>query len=156
LGEESVTEYPHEPTPLDDPSVHLSSNRTALSLERTRLSIERTLMSVIRTSLSLISFGFTIFQVFNKLVQKEHPGDAVRNFGATLILLGIVLLILGLVGHVQQFHDLRRRRDELHDLGLVAHGPQYRMSPIALIAFLLLILGFVAIAGMMLHEGPLS
>ena len=31
------------------------------------MSADRTLMSVIRTSLSLISFGFTIFQVFEKL-----------------------------------------------------------------------------------------
>lgn len=150
-----MTQDPDDASPLDDPSVRLSSNRTALSLERTRFSIERTLMSVIRTSLSLISFGFTIYQVFNKLIQREHPGDAVRNFGSTLILLGIMLLLLGLTAHVQQFRDLRRRRDELHRMRLLAHGPQYRVSPIALVALLLLILAFVAVAGMMLHEGPL-
>ena len=32
-----------------------------------RMSAEHSLMSVIRTSLSLISFGFTIFQIFQKL-----------------------------------------------------------------------------------------
>ena len=48
-------------------SVELSSRRTGMSFQRTRMSADRTLMSVIRTSLSLISFGFTIFQVFEKL-----------------------------------------------------------------------------------------
>ena len=38
-----------------------------MSFQRTRMSADRTLMSVMRTSLSLISFGFTIFQVFQKL-----------------------------------------------------------------------------------------
>ena len=56
----------------DEISVELSSRRTGMSFQRTRMSADRTLMSVIRTSLSLISFGFTIFQVFEKL---RDPGD---------------------------------------------------------------------------------
>ena len=51
----------------DKVSVELSSRRTGMSFQRTRMSADRTLMSVIRTSLSLISFGFTIFQFFEKL-----------------------------------------------------------------------------------------
>ena len=46
--------------------------RTGMSFQRTRMSADRTLMSVIRTSLSLISFGFTIFQVFQKLQGGRH------------------------------------------------------------------------------------
>ena len=42
-----------------------------MSFQRTRLSADRTLMSVIRTALSLISFGFTIYQVFQKLQGEE-------------------------------------------------------------------------------------
>ena len=48
-------------------SDELSARRTGMSFQRTRMSADRTLMSVIRTSLSLISFGFTIFQVFERL-----------------------------------------------------------------------------------------
>ncbi len=48
-------------------SVELAARRTGMSFQRTRMSADRTLMSVIRTSLALISFGFTIFQVFQKL-----------------------------------------------------------------------------------------
>ena len=48
-------------------STELASRRTGMSFQRTRMSADRTLMSVIRTSLSLISFGFTIYQFFEKL-----------------------------------------------------------------------------------------
>src|ERR1700761_4849301 len=79
----------------DQVSVELSSRRTGMSFQRTRLSADRTLMSVIRTSLSLISFGFTIYQFFEK-VQREAPNDmhvrAPRNFGETLIYLGIAMV----------------------------------------------------------------
>ena len=51
----------------DEISVELSARRTGMSFQRTRMSADRTLMSVIRTSLSLIGFGFTIYQVFEKL-----------------------------------------------------------------------------------------
>ncbi|PWK71725.1 DUF202 domain-containing protein [Aminobacter sp. AP02] len=70
-----------------------------MAFQRTRLSADRTLMSVIRTSLALISFGFTIYQVFEKL--REHAlmtGTApARNFGIALVALGIVMLVVGIV-----------------------------------------------------------
>ena len=68
LSQETVTmEHPaRNPTPTRSPS-SCPSRRTGMSFQRTRMSADRTLMSVIRTSLSLICFGFTIFQVFEKL-----------------------------------------------------------------------------------------
>src|SRR5208282_4652803 len=82
-------------------SVELSSRRTGMSFQRTRLSADRTLMSVIRTSLSLISFGFTIFQIFKKLyeVQFLKSGVAARNFGESLVYLGIGMLVVGIGYH---------------------------------------------------------
>ena len=50
-----------------DTNTELAARRTGMSFQRTRMSADRTLMSVIRTALSLIGFGFTIFQVFQKL-----------------------------------------------------------------------------------------
>ena len=50
-----------------------------MSFQRTRMSADRTLMSVIRTSLSLISFGFTIFQVFEKL---RDAGNVIAHAAA--------------------------------------------------------------------------
>ena len=62
-----------EPTArnFSDVATELSTRRTGMSFQRTRMSADRTLMSVIRTSLSLISFGFTIFQFFEKLQDAE-------------------------------------------------------------------------------------
>src|SRR6187455_1470362 len=96
----------------DQISVELSSRRTGMSFQRTRMSADRTLMSVIRTALSLISFGFTIFQVFEKA--REHSlithATAPRNFGITLVLLGIVMLVGGIGYHIQFMAHLRKQR----------------------------------------------
>ena len=48
-----------------------------MSFQRTRMSADRTLMSVIRTSLSLITFGFTIFQIFEKASRAQIIKSAV-------------------------------------------------------------------------------
>src|ERR1700735_316439 len=93
-------------------SFELASRNTGLAVQRTRMGADRTLMAVIRTSLSLISFGFTIFQVFKKLRDSGvlNGGAAARNFGLTLVLLGIGMLILGIIYHVLFMLDLRALR----------------------------------------------
>src|SRR4026209_1252457 len=87
----------------DDISVELSARRTGMSFQRTRMSADRTLMSIIRTSLSLISIGFTIFQFFPKLRDSEVLSSAAsaRTFGQALVWIGIGMLALGIVFHVQ-------------------------------------------------------
>ena len=105
-------------------NTELSSRRTGMSFQRTRMSADRTLMSVIRTSLSLISFGFTIFQVFEKAARGaacSSSSNAARNFGIALVLLGIAMLIGGIVYHVQFMYGLRKERAQLKADGLV-HG----------------------------------
>src|ERR1017187_5548895 len=84
-------------------SLELSSRQPGMSLQRTRLSADRTLMSVIRTSLSLIGFGFTIFQFFQKLrvAGTLARAEAPRNFGLALVFLGVGMLIIGIIYHVQ-------------------------------------------------------
>ena len=151
---------PRDPGGLlfSDPSVELSSNRTALSFERSRLSADRTLMSVIRTSLSLISFGFTIFQFFSRFVDQVPQSlvtrGSVRNFGASLVVLGVGLLIAGLIGHIRLIGQFRDRRNRLHGLGVLRSGPQYQTSPTAVVAVLLLVVGLLSVLGMMLRAGP--
>src|SRR5215468_97720 len=79
-------------TGLSTHRTEMSSRRTGMSFHRTRMSADRTLMSVIRTALSLISFGFTIYQFFQHLAEKNliNGGThAARNFGMTLIWLGV-------------------------------------------------------------------
>src|SRR5262245_3761292 len=96
----------------DDMSTELSARRTGMSFQRTRLSADRTLMSVIRTSLSLISFGFTIFQLFQKLADQELVRNSApgRNFGIALVGLGIAMLVLGIVYEVKFMLGLRAQR----------------------------------------------
>ena len=88
--------------PLESIANELSARRTGMSFQRTRLSADRTLMSVIRTSLSLIGFGFTIYQVFEKLHEAGtlKSSRAPAHFGEALVMLGIGMLVLGIAYHV--------------------------------------------------------
>ena len=140
----------------DQISVELSSRRTGMSFQRTRMSADRTLMSVIRTSLSLISFGFTIFQVFEKM--RDHNvithASAGRNFGVTLVGLGIVMLIGGIIYQVQFMVHLRLQRDEMIADGLVHGQSQFPVSLTLLTAIILLLIGLGTIVSMLFHVGP--
>ncbi len=140
----------------DDISVELSSRRTGMSFQRTRMSADRTLMSVIRTSLSLISFGFTIFQVFEKLRDQAvvtHAGAA-RNFGVALVALGIVMLIGGIAYHLQFMLHLREQRTAMIADGLVHGESKFPPSLTLITALILLLIGVFAIVSMVFHVGP--
>jgi putative membrane protein len=139
-----------------DISVELSSRRTGMSFQRTRMSADRTLMSVIRTSLSLIGFGFTIYQVFSHL-QEEHVivrAHAPRNFGAALIILGVAMVAVGIIFHVQFMISLRREREDMRVSGLIHGESEFPLSFTLAVAILLLLLGIAAIASVVFHNGP--
>ncbi len=136
-----------------DQNTELSMRRTGMSFQRTRLSGDRTLMSVIRTSLSLISFGFTIYQVFDKLTQSgvEHHSAAPRNFGLTLILLGMLLLVGGLIQEVRFTAELRRTRRSMTEAGLIYGQSRFPISASQVTAGALLLVGAIAAAGIVFH-----
>ncbi len=137
-------------------SVELASRRTGMSFQRTRLSADRTLMSVIRTSLSLISFGFTIFQVFEKAHQAEiiRSSLAARNFGQALVMLGTLMLGLGIVYHVQFMAGLRRERAQMKADGLIHGESAFPVSLTLVTALVLLAIGLFAIASTVFNAGP--
>jgi putative membrane protein len=139
-------------------SVELSSRRTGMSFQRTRMSADRTLMSVIRTSLSLIGFGFTIFQVFQKLRDAGvlKGGHAPRNFGETLVFLGIGMLVIGIAYHISFMVGLRIERAMLKRQGLIHAESRYPPSFTLIVAVLLLGVGVMAIVAMITGEGPLG
>lgn len=134
-------------TGLSENRTHMSMRRTGMSVHRTRMSADRTLMSVIRTSLSLIGFGFTLQQAFEKL----HDAGAIqnaaapRNFGMTLIVLGIVLLIGGIWRQFQFSQELRARRQELVDDELIFGESKYPVSVTLVTAVILLVIGVFAV-----------
>lgn len=164
-----MTDLPAKPAPLEPLaalevgednaviSTELAARRTGLSFQRTRLSADRTLMSVIRTSLSLISFGFTIFQFFQKLKGTDlvaGNAHAPRNFGAALVWLGVGMLIIGIVYHLQFMWGLRSLRNEMRAQGIVHAHSKFPVSFTLLVAIALLLVGLAAIASMTFHIGP--
>ena len=140
----------------DKISVELSARRTGMSFQRTRMSADRTLMSVIRTSLSLICFGFTIYQVFEKLREAGTLAHAAapRNFGVTLVALGIAMLVLGIVYHIQFMVGLRHEREAMRDDELIHAESIFPPSMTLITAFLLLLIGIAAILSMVFQIGP--
>ena len=129
-----------------------------MSFQRTRMSADRTLMSVIRTSLSLITFGFTLFQFAQKLreggVLKSASPE--RNFGTALVLLGIAMLILGIIYHIQFMLGLRAVRQEMTDEHLIHGESKFPPSLTLITALALLLIGFAAILSMVFRAGPFA
>src|SRR5690349_6241160 len=137
----------------DPMQAKLCSRRTALALQPTRMSADRTLTAVIRTSLSLIGFGLTTYQFFRyprETVGALHllRGEAPRNFGMALVLLGVVMLSLGVWKHIAFMLELRAERKTFVDRGLIPGDDKFPVSITLVTATLLLALGLVAIVGM--------
>jgi len=139
------------------PSLELSERQTGLSFQRTRMSADRTLMSVMRTALSLISFGFTIFQFFKHLQESkvlETTRPAARNFGGTLVLLGVAMLAVGIIYHLLFMRGLRSERNALNAAGLVYAESTFPASLTLIVAVLLLLVGVLAMASIAFRSGP--
>ena len=143
-------------TDLSEERTDMSQHRTGMSLQRTRLSGDNVLMSVIRTSLSLIGFGFTLHQAFQKLRDAGtiHDDTAPRNFGVSLILLGIVMLVGGIIRHLQFAMDLRRRRDAMIREKLIHGESDYPFSITLFVAVILFGIGLLAISSIAFDFKP--
>ena len=139
-----------------DVNTELSSRRTGMSFQRTRMSADRTLMSVIRTSLSLIGFGFTIYQFFQRLREQDviTKAAAPRHFGVALVGLGVVMLVIGILYHIQFMLGLRHLRDSMRREGLVHGESVFPVSLTLITAAVLLIIGVAAIVSMVFQVGP--
>jgi uncharacterized membrane protein YidH (DUF202 family) len=150
------TDLSTQRTDMSTDRTEMSMRRTGMSFQRTRMSADRTLMSVIRTSLSLISFGFTIFQVFQKLRDQDLLTNAApaRNFGMALVALGIGMLVVGIVYHVQFMLGLREERKAMTEEGLIHGESNFPPSMILITAVILLLIGIFAIISMAFQIGP--
>jgi putative membrane protein len=137
-------------------SVELSARRTGMSFQRTRMSADRTLMAVIRTSLSLIAFGFTTFQIFQKLHEAQvlRTAAPARHFGVALLALGCVMLVAGIGYHITFMYGLRRERTALRDEGLIHARSTYPVSLTLLVALALLAIGVLAMVSSAFDIGP--
>ena len=127
-----------------------------MAFQRTRMSADRTLMSTIRTSLSLIGFGFTIFQIFEKLRETNviTSAHAPRNFGISLVAVGIGMLVLGIIYHVNFMYGLRVERKKMVTNGLLHGESHFPLSLTLVVAIVLLAIGITAIVSMLFRVGP--
>ena len=139
-----------------DASTELASRRTGMAFQRTRMAADRTLMAVIRTSLSLISFGFTIHKVFQGLKDNNVIAHAAseRNFGISLVGIGMLVLLVGIVYHAWFMLALRRQRAAMGIEGLVHGQSPFPPSMTLIAAVLLFALGAVAAVSMIFGIGP--
>jgi putative membrane protein len=137
-------------------NTELAMRNTGMAFQRTRMGADRTLMAVIRTSLALIGFGFTIFKFFEQLQEARvlKGAASARNFGASLAVLGIVLLILGIGYHIAFMLGLRRERRNLRALGLIHAESGFPTSLVLIVAVSLLLIGVVAVISMVGQVGP--
>ncbi|TCM20867.1 uncharacterized membrane protein YidH (DUF202 family) [Novosphingobium sp. PhB165] len=141
------TDLSRHRTDLSEDRTEMSTRRTGMSIQRTRMSADRTLMSEIRTSLSMIGFGFTIFQAFKRLADAGTISNsrAPGNFGGTLIVLGMLILVGGIWRHVQFANELRARRKEMIADGLLHGDSAYPVSITLIVAIGLMIVGLLAL-----------
>ena len=103
------TDLPLEAKPSEAPGTPRDL-RLPAALVRTALSSEQTLMSWVRTSLSLFTFGFSITQFFYFLEQKQEGSNfsaGPRRLGISLVAVGILVLVLAVVEHVQRLPKMR-------------------------------------------------
>lgn len=137
-------------------TTELAMRRTGMAFQRTRMAADRTLMAVIRTALSLISFGFTISTFFNKLKEAGvlKGAAAARNFGESLVLLGIGMLILGIIYHAMFMVSLRRSRAAMKAEQLIYAKSGFPASLVLIVAVVLLLIGVAAAVSMIGHVGP--
>jgi len=141
---------------LEVPAFELASRQASLAFERTLVSLDQSLMSTIRTSLSLIGFGFAMFLFFNQVggevgVNLRIPA---RNFGLSLVVIGIGLVTTGLIGHRRRYNDLRTQMDDLYRRKLLLEGCPRGRAPIAVFALLLLLSGILVMLGILIRIGP--
>ena len=142
--------------PQFDVNTELAARRTGMAFQRTRLAEDRTLMAVIRTALSLIGFGFTIFQFFRTLRERDviSSASAPRHFGVALVGLGVLMLILGILYHARFMLGLRRLRRSMSEDGLIHGETNFPVSMTLITAVLLLAVGLTAILSMEFNIGP--
>ena len=130
-------------------SNELASNRTGMAFERTSLASDRTLMAMVRTSLSMISFGFTIYKFFEQM-NGPVASNGSRYFGASLLYLGVGLLVFGILSYWRFNRNLAKRNKRLTQMGLLRETAVYVATPTFFAALLLLAVGLGGIVAIIL------
>jgi putative membrane protein len=130
---------------MNAPETPHMPNADEMARQRTIMAADRTLMAWVRTTLSMISFGFTIYKFLQAIYESgrtdvvRHP-EGPRNFGLSLILLGLLALAIACV---QYWYELKRL------------CPGRRPFPLTLVvAGFVALFGIGALMNVLFHLGP--
>ena len=79
-----------------------------------------------------------------------------RNFGFSLVALGVIMLTIGIWYHIRFMLGLRHRRHEMTQAGLIHAQSEYPISLTLITAVLLFLIGLTAVVGIGFGVGPLA
>ena len=103
-GDTRVRETEHSTLTLDI--------STRLAFDRTCVAYERTMLAWIRTATSLITFGFAVYKFFQLEVPSSRAENRLigpREFGLSLVIMGLVSLLLATIEHCQAYQTCSER-----------------------------------------------
>jgi putative membrane protein len=118
-------------------------NNTWLAIERNRVAYDRTMLAWIRTAISLITFGFSIYAIVQLQIRRGQEEDRLvgpREFGLTMVIIGLFSLVLGAWDNRNNMQDLR------------AMGADIRFSRAGIMAALIALLGILALILMIVRH----
>jgi putative membrane protein len=81
---------------------------------------------------------------------------APRSFGIALVAMGVVMLVVGIIYHLQFMHGLRVERNQMAVAGILHAESHFALSFTLVTALFLLLIGIIAIVNMAFHFGPFS
>ena len=105
------------------------------------------MMQIVQTSLSLIGFGFTITTFFSEVAGRlggSSGGRGAPILGASLLIIGLLLLTLGTWNQSRYRRELRRRYEALGP-GAATWSSHVRFTPSYTSAVLLMLVGLLSL-----------
>ncbi|MFL5297917.1 MAG: hypothetical protein ACJ798_16190 [Phenylobacterium sp.] len=131
----------------------LSAADKRLAFEAALRDVERLTMQMLQTALSLIGFGFTINAYFNDVASRSADAYAnlmARRVGLAMLALGLLFLAMGIWTQVRYRQTIALRHGAAHQPWPL--GEALQDSPAFLTAFLLLIVGLLALLSIVIRK----
>jgi uncharacterized membrane protein YidH (DUF202 family) len=125
------------------------AHRQEDELAAMKMKSERLLLATMQCSLSLIGFGFTIYEIFSDVAARTGLARANlmgNRVGIALLGLGFILLAGGLWANARTGRQLVARRTQLITRGLMSPTRVVSISPVFVVASLLLLLTLTILA----------
>lgn len=140
------------PAPATVSADEIDERRVAL--EQRLIDADRILMQTVQTSLSMIGFGFTITSFFDDVASQIGGlggGQNARVVGASLLVIGLLLLVMGTWTQSRYRRELQRRYAAGGEGAEAWSGLQSRFTPPYVAALLLMLVGVLSLGSVLLR-----